>query len=101
MFLLVVNGEIALRLRFRGNPDGGSHGHQSAIPFHHVDVLLRERNLYAHSRWVVRTMRRDAITPGGNAGHAAAACQEQRCGGAEAEQRAAEKLHTHWKSASS
>ena len=77
VLLLGINGEVSLRRGLGRNPDGGGDRHQDAIAFHHVNVLLRERNLYSHRGWIVRAMRRDPIIAGRNRGGRCAAARQE------------------------
>ena len=48
VFLFGVNREIAARRRLIWQTNRAGHRHQATIAFHHVNVLLVERNFHAH-----------------------------------------------------
>src|ERR1051325_5685265 len=48
MFLLRIDGKVSFWGWLRWDPDCGRHRHQAAVPFHHINVLFRERNFYSN-----------------------------------------------------
>lgn len=56
-----VNRESPSWRRLGRNTNGARDRHQAAVTFHDVNVLFRERNFYAHLRWIIRFVGSDVI----------------------------------------
>src|SRR4029077_8906179 len=61
VFLFGIDIEIAFRCRLRGHANGNSRGHQAAVAFHHIDILLGKRDFYAHGRRIIWLIRGDVV----------------------------------------
>src|SRR5207249_3042382 len=72
MLLFRINIKIAFGCRLRGSANRNGRRHQATVAFHHIDVLLRERDLHAHGRRIVRLVRGDVVWP--SRAHMASRC---------------------------